>query len=63
MGVGISVSVSVSVRLSIGVIDSLCLSARGARDAYAGGQEKQKLPFILSSFHLSCLVKGHFPAL
>ena len=27
-----------------------------------GGQEGQELPFILNSFHLSYLLKGHFPA-
>ena len=29
----------------------------------AGGQEGQELPFKLNSFHLSYLLKGHFPAL
>ena len=28
-----------------------------------GGQEGQELPFILNSFHLSYLLKGHFLAL
>ena len=28
-----------------------------------GGQEGQELPFILNSFYLSYLLKGHFPAL
>ena len=28
-----------------------------------GEQEGQEVPFILSSFNLSYLVKGHFPAL
>ena len=33
------------------------------RDAYAGGgKEGQEVPFILNSFHLSYLLKGHFPA-
>ena len=27
-----------------------------------GGQEGQELPFVLNSFHLSYLLKGHFPA-
>ena len=55
----------------------LCIIEIG-RDAYAGGQEGQLPPlpssvgrgqegqeftFVLHSFHLSYLVKGHFPAL
>ena len=53
------------------------VKARTCRNAYAGGQEGQlpplpssmggqegqELPFILNSFHLSYLLKGHFPAL
>ena len=52
------------------------LSYNLPRDTYAGGaggaaapsalihgrQEGQELPFILNSFHLSYLLKGHFPA-
>ena len=34
-----------------------CLSA-----LIHGGQEGQELPFILNSFHLSYLLKGHFLA-
>ena len=56
---------------------SLIIDGSGRiRDAYAGGaggaaapaalimvgQEGQELPFILNPFHLSYLLKGHFPA-
>ena len=42
------------------------LSAQGHLSSSAlihGGQEAQELPFILNSFHLSHLPKGHFLAL
>ena len=36
--------------------------AVGSGTPKPGGQEGQGLPFIMNSFHLSYLLKGHFPA-
>ena len=46
--------------------DAYPWGARGAAapsSLFRGGQEGQELPFVLHCFHLSCHVKGHFPAL
>ena len=41
----------------------IAVGAAAPSALFHGGQEGQELAFILSSFYLSCLVKGQFPAL